>query len=99
MKQVNLRNQASVGQYNQALKSSLQTVAKQYNQNVAQANIALSQQATKTTQLLRYNVQQAYNANKVTYTPQSTQLPTNLMVPRKSNPVPQAQITLSAPRT
>ena len=32
-------------------------------------------QATKPTQLLQFNVQQAYQAQKQTYTPLSTQLP------------------------
>ena len=76
MKQVNRQDLAAVTGYNAALKSNLQSVANTYNQGVAQDNITLSQQATKTTQLLRYNVASAYQNAKMTYTPQNLTLPT-----------------------
>ena len=73
----NAQNQASVDAYNPALKQNLPAVAAAYNKAVAAENIKMSIQATKTTQLLHYNVAQAYAAAKQTYTPMSTTLPSS----------------------
>ena len=72
---VNQKNQTAVAQYNQHLLSSLQQYAPQYDAAVAQQNLQTAEQATKPTQLLQFNVQQSYQAQKQTYTPLSTQLP------------------------
>ena len=76
MSGVNQKNQTVVAQYNQHLMSSLQQYAPKYDAAVAQQNLQTAEQATKPTQLLQFNVQQSYQAQKQTYTPQSTQLPT-----------------------
>ena len=75
MSGVNQKNQTVVAQYNQHLMSSLQQYAPKYDAAVAQQNLQTAEQATKPTQLLQFNVQQSYQAQKQTYTPQSTQLP------------------------
>ena len=75
MSGVNQKNQRVVAQYNQHLMSSLQQYAPKYDAAVAQQNLQTAEQATKPTQLLQFNVQQSYQAQKQTYTPQSTQLP------------------------
>ena len=72
---VNQKNQTAVAQYNQHLLSSLQQYAPQYDAAVAQQNLQTAEQATTPTQLLQFNVQQSYQAQKQTYTPLSTQLP------------------------
>ena len=76
MSGVNQKNQTVVAQYNQHLMSSLQQYAPKYDAAVAQQNLQTAEQATKPTQLLQFNVQQSYQAQKQTYTPQSTQLST-----------------------
>jgi len=72
----NQRDQRVVSTYNQHLMTQLQQYGKQYDAAVSGDNIAVAQQARTPTQLLQYNVQQAYNTNKAVYHALSNQLPT-----------------------
>ena len=71
---VNRQQQQAVAQYNQHLYTALQQYAPRYDAAVAQQNLRTAMQATKPTQLLQFNLQRSYNAQKQTYTPLSTQL-------------------------
>ena len=72
---VNRQDQQAVAAYNQQLMTQLQQYAPTYDSAMAQQNLQTAMQATKPTQLLQFNVQQAYQAQKQTYTPLSAQLP------------------------
>ena len=77
---INAQNQQTTSNYNEQLMNNIESIGNVYDRSVAAQNIITSQKATTSTQLLRYNVDAAYNANKMTYTPISTALPTTTSV-------------------
>jgi len=65
----NVENKHQIDDYNKRLLSNINTFADKYNQSVSAQNEYIMSTDNSITNLLHYNVNQAYNENRMTYKP------------------------------